>query len=212
MSDTTGAKCFVKVDSVVLALTIDTGEVLSNESVALACKSDEFVLETEVGSEDAAAVVFNAKGVIIKSWVLIVLDSVTADVFVRKYSVVFNNGSATFVLKAGEVSDDSVALELKTGGTVSKDSVALGLGTDVANVDKVALLLETDEVSEGAADLKIGEVVDDESGKPVLRIGRVVGSDSVIFLLNIVDVLRLLLQLSISITSVFEDASTTFSL
>ena len=140
------------------------------------------------------------------------LDSVTADVFVRKYSVVFNNGSVTFVLKAGEVSEDSVALELKTGGTVSKDSVALGLGTDVANVDKVALLLETDEVSEGAADLKIGEVVDDESGKPVLRIGRVVGSDSVIFLLKIVDVLRLLLQLSISITSVFEDASTTFSL
>ena len=67
MSETTGAKCFVKVDSVALALTTDTGEVFINESLALACKSDEFVLETEVGSEDAAAVVFNAKGVIIKS-------------------------------------------------------------------------------------------------------------------------------------------------
>ena len=182
MSETTGLDILVKVDSVALALKIGTDEVVSNESVALVCKSDE--------------------------------DGVTVDGFVRKDLVAlpfkadeFNNDSVTFLLKAGDVSE-----ELKIGRAVSKDSVALVLGKNVFSEDEVALSWETNEASEEriAVDLKTDEVVGEESGKSGLKIGRVIGEDLVIFVLKTVDVFRLLLQFSIWIVSVLEDASTKF--
>ena len=73
------------------------------------------------------------------------------------------------------------------------------LGKDVVSEDEVALFWETDEVNKEmiAVDLKTDEGDGEESGRPGLKIGRVVGEDSVTFVLKTVDVFRLLLQFSI---------------
>ena len=93
------------------------------------------MLNTEVVSEDSAAVMFNPKEVII------VLDGVTVDEFVRTDLVELPLKANEFVdnefvtLKA----EDSVSFEFKIGRDVSKDSVVLVLGTDVVSEDEAAL-------------------------------------------------------------------------
>ena len=142
------------------------------------------------------------------------LDDVTAEEFVGKFSVLFDNDSGKSLLKAGEVSEDSVAvLEFFPDGTVSKESVAFRIVTDVVSEDEVALLLETDADGAEKVDLTIGKVVGEEPGKASgFKSGGAVAGDSVIFLFTTVVVFKSSLQLSISITSIFEDALTMFPL